>query len=252
MSRNAYISKVCIWSEHKVGKQQRIQIYPLQFIYVKMYLNTITANMCTLENKDNPTNLRKKAKRKRKHIPHAQRPSEYVEKRNKRERNRIRTVNEAFEELRKKVPSCGQDPDLRISKMEVLTHAIGYIEDLCGCLGYGNFAEYWFHEGQFTRVKENTGSGLQVNNSALHHLINLIWLINQFNSMKCLSVRDPSLRLIIVLPNLYMQPFTIGKTFYICKSFRIRFVFCHTYLNILLWKFNFKSWILSNRVDLLS
>lgn len=198
MSRNAYISKVCIWSEHKVGKQQRIQIYPLQFIYVKMYLNTITANMCTLENKDNPTNLRKKAKRKRKHIPHAQRPSEYVEKRNKRERNRIRTVNEAFDELRKKVPSCGQDPDLRISKMEVLTHAIGYIEDLCGCLGYGNFAEYWFHEGQFTRVKENTGSGLQVNNSALHHLINLIWLINQFNSMKCLSVRDPSLRLIIV------------------------------------------------------
>lgn len=208
--------------------------------------------MCTLENKDNPTNLRKKAKRKRKHIPHAQRPSEYVEKRNKRERNRIRTVNEAFEELRKKVPSCGQDPDLRISKMEVLTHAIGYIEDLCGCLGYGNFAEYWFHEGQFTRVKENTGSGLQVNNSALHHLINLIWLINQFNSMKCLSVRDPSLRLIIVLPKLYIQPLTIGKTFYICKSFRIRFVFCHTYLNILLWKFNFKSWILSNRVDLLS
>lgn len=208
--------------------------------------------MCTLENKDNPTNLRKKAKRKRKHIPHAQRPSEYVEKRNKRERNRIRTVNEAFDELRKKVPSCGQDPDLRISKMEVLTHAIGYIEDLCGCLGYGNFAEYWFHEGQFTRVKENTGSGLQVNNSALHHLINLIWLINQFNSMKCLSVRDPSLRLIIVLPNLYIQPLTTGKTFYICKSFRIRFVFCHTYLNILLWKFNFKSWILSNRVDLLS
>lgn len=208
--------------------------------------------MCTLENKDNPTNLRKKAKRKRKHIPHAQRPSEYVEKRNKRERNRIRTVNEAFEELRKKVPSCGQDPDLRISKMEVLTHAIGYIEDLCGCLGYGNFAEYWFHEGQFTRVKENTESGLQVNNSALHHLINLIWLINQINSMKCLSVRDPSLRLIIVLPNLYTQPLTIGKTFYICKSFRIRFVFCHTYLNILLWKFNFKSWILSNRVDLLS
>lgn len=251
MSRNAYISKVCIWSEHKVGKQQRIQIYPLQFI-VKMYLNTITANMCTLENKDNPTNLRKKAKRKRKHIPHAQRPSEYVEKRNKRERNRIRTVNEAFDELRKKVPSCGQDPDLRISKMEVLTHAIGYIEDLCGCLGYGNFAEYWFHEGQFTRVKENTGSGLQVNNSALHHLINLIWLINQFNSMKCLSVRDPSLRLIIVLPNLYIQPLTLGKTFYICKSFRIRFLFCHTYLNILLWKFNFKSWILSNRVDLLS
>lgn len=188
--------------------------------------------MCTLENKDNPTNLRKKAKRKRKHIPHAQRPSEYVEKRNKRERNRIRTVNEAFDELRKKVPSCGQDPDLRISKMEVLTHAIGYIEDLCGCLGYGNFAEYWFHEGQFTRVKENTGSGLQVNNSALHHLINLIWLINQFKSMKCLSVRDPSLRLIIVLPNLYIQPLTIGKTFYICKSFRIRFVFCHTYMEI--------------------
>lgn len=174
VKKRIYISKVCIWSEHKVGKQQRIQIYPLQFIYVKMYLNTITANMCTLENKDNPTNLRKKAKRKRKHIPHAQRPSEYVEKRNKRERNRIRTVNEAFDELRKKVPSCGQDPDLRISKMEVLTHAIGYIEDLCGCLGYGNFAEYWFHEGQFTRVKENTGSGLQVNNSALHHLINLI------------------------------------------------------------------------------
>lgn len=196
-----------------------------------MYLNTITANMCTLENKDNLTNLRKKAKRKRKHIPHAQRPSEYVEKRNKRERNRIRAVNEAFEELRKKVPSCGQDPELRISKMEVLTHAIGYIEDLCGCLGYGNFAEYWFHEGQFTRVKENTGSGLQVNNSALHHLINLIWLINQFNSMNCLSVRDPSSRLIIVLPNLYIQPLTIEKTFYICISFR--FVFCHTYLNIL-------------------
>lgn len=198
-----------------------------------MYLNTITANMCTLENKDNPTNLWKKAKRKRKHIPHAQRPSEYVEKRNKRERNRIRTVNEAFDELRKKVPSCGQDPELRISKMEVLTHAIGYIEDLCGCLGYGNFAEYWLHEGQFTRVKENTGSGLQVNNSALHHLINLIWLINQFNSMNCLSVRDPSSRLIIALPNLYIQPLTIEKTFYISKSFC--FVFCHTYLNILLW-----------------
>lgn len=43
--------------------------------------------------------------------------------------------------------------------------------------------------------------------------------------MKCLSVRDPSLRLIIVLPNLYIQPLTIGKTFYICKSFRIRFFY---------------------------
>lgn len=165
MSRNAYISKVCICISNISLDSDREFGYPLQFMYVKMYLNTITSNMCTLENKDNPTNLRKTAKRKRKHIPHAQRPSEYVEKRNRRERTRIRTVNEAFEKLRRKVPSCGQDPELRISKMEVLTHAIGYIEDLCGCLGYGSFTEYWRHEGQATRVKENPGSGFQVNNS---------------------------------------------------------------------------------------
>lgn len=43
--------------------------------------------------------------------------------------------------------------------MEVLMYVIGYIEDLCGCFGYGNFVEYWFYEGLFMRVKENIGFG---------------------------------------------------------------------------------------------
>lgn len=136
---------------------------------IKMYFNTITANMCTLENKENTARKLTK-RRKRKHIPHAQRSSEYVEKRNKRERTRIRAVNEAFERLRERVPSCAQDPDLRISKMEILTHAIGYIEGLCVSLGYRDFAEYCRWEGHRTvpgRGKENPGQEQQVRDSSI-------------------------------------------------------------------------------------
>ena len=134
-----------------------------------MYFNTITANMCTLENKENTARKLTK-RRKRKHIPHAQRSSEYVEKRNKRERTRIRAVNEAFERLRERVPSCAQDPELRISKMEILTHAIGYIEGLCVSLGYRDFAEYCRWEGHRTvpgRGNENPGQEQQVRDSSI-------------------------------------------------------------------------------------
>ena len=137
---------------------------------IKMYYNTITANMCTPVNKE-MTARKFTKRRKRKHIPHAQRSSEYVEKRNKRERTRIRAVNEAFERLRERVPSCAQDPDLRISKMEILTHAIGYIEGLCVSLGYRDFAEYCRWEGQRTvpgRGKENSRQKHQVRASFIY------------------------------------------------------------------------------------
>ncbi|XP_062590629.1 achaete-scute homolog 2-like [Saccostrea cucullata] len=106
--------------------------------------------MCISENQ----NVTRKSKRKRKHIPHAQRPSEFVERRNRRERNRIRAVNEGFKRLRRKLPSCGQDPEVRISKMEVLTNAIGYIEYLCRVLGYRDFVDYC-RDVQSSGMKEN-------------------------------------------------------------------------------------------------
>ena len=158
-----------------------------------MYYNTITANMCTPVNNEN-TGKKITKRRKRKHIPHAQRSSEYVEKRNKRERTRIRAVNEAFERLRERVPSCAQDPDLRISKMEILTHAIGYIEGLCGSLGYRDFAEYCRWEGQRTvpgRGKENPRQELQVRVSSICNLCcphNVVLQISTLNVRHCTIV----------------------------------------------------------------
>jgi hypothetical protein len=117
--------------------------------------------MCTSKLSENFNSTRKSTKRKRKHIPHSERSSEYVDRRNRRERDRIRAVNEAFERLRRKVPTCGQDPELRISKMEVLTNAIGYIEFMCRILGFRNFAEYC-RVMETVRMKENYTSSTQV------------------------------------------------------------------------------------------
>ena len=50
-----------------------------------------------------------------------------------RERNRRHVLNNALELLRKKVPCFDQNPQ-KLSKIEVLRQAIGYIADLSQCL----------------------------------------------------------------------------------------------------------------------
>ena len=52
-----------------------------------------------------------------------------VSKRNARERHRIKTVNAAFDDLRKHVPS-GRQAGKKISKVETLKSAIEYIKAL--------------------------------------------------------------------------------------------------------------------------
>lgn len=73
-------------------------------------------------------NITKKTKRVRRHIPHALRPKEFVERRNCRERRRIGHVNQAFEVLRHHIPSLGGNE--RASKIAILQHACNYIRDL--------------------------------------------------------------------------------------------------------------------------
>ena len=63
-----------------------------------------------------------------KHIPHSEKPTHLVEKRNARERKRVMAVNDAFLALRKHVP-CGNRTK-RISKVKTLKIAIDYIYHL--------------------------------------------------------------------------------------------------------------------------
>ncbi|KAL8599105.1 hypothetical protein ACOMHN_007821 [Nucella lapillus] len=71
-------------------------------------------------------------RRKRKHVPHDQRPQEFVHKRNTRERRRIHDVNHAFQLLRQHVPVVSHDD--KTSKISILRHASGYIKRLTSLL----------------------------------------------------------------------------------------------------------------------
>ena len=70
---------------------------------------------------------RTRRRRKRKHIPHARRPVHFVENRNRRERQRVKTLNDAFENLKKRVPYCESGD--HFSKVDILLAATDYI---CG------------------------------------------------------------------------------------------------------------------------
>ncbi|KAK6999083.1 achaete-scute 2 [Biomphalaria glabrata] len=76
------------------------------------------------------------APRRRRHIPHALRTTEFVAKRNDRERRRIRLVNQAFESLRQHIPSTRCDT--KASKISILRKAMGYIDELSDLLGHRN------------------------------------------------------------------------------------------------------------------
>ncbi|XP_042149378.1 achaete-scute homolog 3-like [Ixodes scapularis] len=51
----------------------------------------------------------------------------FIRRRNERERQRVRHVNEGFERLRSHLPLSPRDKDKRLSKVETLRCAIGYI-----------------------------------------------------------------------------------------------------------------------------
>ncbi|CAH1799578.1 unnamed protein product [Owenia fusiformis] len=75
-----------------------------------------------------------KSKRKRVHVPHSERPTEFVAQRNERERSRVHSVNEAFMALRKHVPLKVKDPSKRVSKAKILQAAIDHIYNLLDSL----------------------------------------------------------------------------------------------------------------------
>lgn len=54
----------------------------------------------------------------------------FIRRRNERERQRVRNVNEGFERLRSHLPLEGKERDKRLSKVETLRFAIDYIHDL--------------------------------------------------------------------------------------------------------------------------
>ena len=68
------------------------------------------------------------AKKKRRHIPHRERPVHAVKKRNERERNRVTGVNEALFVLRDHLPEDMRQQ--RLSKINILYSAIDYIDYL--------------------------------------------------------------------------------------------------------------------------
>ena len=75
---------------------------------------------------------RKYPKRRRHHIPHAKRPTDFVKKRNQRERKRVGKVNAAFGDLRDRVPFIKDDD--KTSKLAVLRSAAQYIQFLYSLL----------------------------------------------------------------------------------------------------------------------
>lgn len=58
-----------------------------------------------------------------------------MEKRNARERSRVRAVNEAFTKLRQMVPTLSQR-NKRVSKVRILKKASAYIHELRQTLNY--------------------------------------------------------------------------------------------------------------------
>lgn len=64
-------------------------------------------------------------KRKRRHIPHSQRPYEFVKRRNLREKRRVENLNCALESLRRCIPST--QCNAKESKINILREATEYI-----------------------------------------------------------------------------------------------------------------------------
>ena len=71
---------------------------------------------------------RKTSKSNYKHIPHREKPTHLVARRNARERRRVQAVNSAFVRLRKSVPV--ENRNKRLSKVKTLHRAIEYIAAL--------------------------------------------------------------------------------------------------------------------------
>lgn len=61
---------------------------------------------------------------------------QYISKRNERERSRVRNVNDAFDNLKNSLPLDVEKMSKRMSKVEILRTAIGYIRNLEQVLGY--------------------------------------------------------------------------------------------------------------------
>ena len=90
-----------------------------------------------------------KMRRKRRHIPHAERPLEAVQKRNERERQRVHEVNAAFLNLLNHLPqhqtmsyqltmhqmtATRTASSSKMSKINILRQAIAYIDNLSNIL----------------------------------------------------------------------------------------------------------------------
>ena len=71
-------------------------------------------------------------RRQRTHVPHHQRPRDFVKKRNTRERCRVHGVNQAFEALRQHLPLVCLDD--KTSKISIIRHASNYIMRLTSLL----------------------------------------------------------------------------------------------------------------------
>ncbi|XP_064489798.1 helix-loop-helix protein 6-like [Ornithodoros turicata] len=59
----------------------------------------------------------------------------FIRRRNERERQRVRHVNDGFERLRNHLPLAPHDRDKRLSKVDTLRYAIKYIRHLQSLLG---------------------------------------------------------------------------------------------------------------------
>lgn len=77
---------------------------------------------------ESPIKGKQRKTKRRRHIPHSQLPEELVKRRNSRERERIHTVNDAFENLRNHIPYSTEYH--RCSKVKILTDAMVYINNL--------------------------------------------------------------------------------------------------------------------------
>lgn len=78
---------------------------------------------------------KKRRNKRRRHIPHSELPMEMVQRRNKRERERIHAVNDAFEKLKEHLPNTSSND--KSSKVQILNDAILYIKNLTYLLQHG-------------------------------------------------------------------------------------------------------------------
>lgn len=109
--------------EQKIGKMLKngtgIQKHPIFFVFlnIRSYF-TDSGSICSREKCT------------------YQKFSMAIEKRNFRERNRVKAINSAFQELRSAIPTISQR-NKRTSKVRILIKAIQYIRELEDSLYYG-------------------------------------------------------------------------------------------------------------------